>query len=185
MEDSPLAREISEFLYHPLVDRALERHDQLGKILHRLPTPLDEFGLVAAPGGARNVDLGVLAGESHREPFLALAAIAPFPGAPGHGARNVVDQPVTDLGALFDRADVGFFIELALGSVPGVLAGIDAALRHLPDMGVVDVLDAAGAPADEDQPVPVDQHDADAGSVGQILVTRHSFNAPRGHAAKD
>jgi hypothetical protein len=27
---------------------ALERHDQVGKVLHRLPAPLDEFWLVAA-----------------------------------------------------------------------------------------------------------------------------------------
>src|SRR6185312_1944864 len=119
-----------------------------------------------------------------REPFLALAAIAAFPGASRHSARNVVDQPVTDFGELFDRADVGFFIELALGRMPNILAGIDAALRHLPDMRLIDMLDAAGAAPDEDQPVLVDQHDADAGSIGQILVTRHSVNASRGHATK-
>ena len=41
-----------------------------------------------------------------------------------------------------------------------------------------DVLDAAGAPADEDEPVPVEQHHADAGPVGQVLVARHSVRTP-------
>ena len=90
---------------------------------------------------------------------------------------NVVDQPVRDLAKLLDRADAGFLVQLALGRFPCILAGIDAALRHLPDMGFVDMLDAAGAASDEDQPVWVDQHHADAGSVGQVFVSRHSVKA--------
>src|SRR5882672_6996275 len=69
------AGELREFLDHALVDRALERNDQVGKILHRLPAPADELGLVTA-AGALDVDLGVLAGEPHRVPFLPLAAVA-------------------------------------------------------------------------------------------------------------
>src|SRR6202048_1067154 len=135
--------EPGEFLHHALVDRALERNDQVGKIPHRLPAPVDELRLVAA-AGAGDVDLGVLAGETNRVPFLPLAAIAALPGAPGHGARNIVGQPVRDLAELLDRANAGFLVEFALGRRPGVLAGIDAALRHLPDVGFVEVLDAAG-----------------------------------------
>src|SRR6185312_15457779 len=176
------AGELSKLLDHPLIDRALERHDQFGKVLHRLPAPLDEFRLVAA-AGARDVDFGVLAGEAHREPFLALAAIAALPGTPGDRARDVVDQPVADFGELLHRPHAGLHVELAAGGIPGVFAGIDAALRHLPDMGVVDMLDAAGTAADEDQPVAVDQHDADAGAIGQILITRHSANASCDHTA--
>src|SRR4051812_13130317 len=73
-----IAREPGKFLDHPFVDRPLERDDQLGKVLHRLPAPVDEFSLVAA-AGIRHVDFMVLAGESHREPLLALAAIASLP----------------------------------------------------------------------------------------------------------
>src|SRR6516164_4747874 len=166
----------SKFLHHALVDGALERHDQLREILHRLPAPVDELGLVSA-SGACNIDLGVLASEAEREPFLPLPAVAPLPGTPGDGARNVVDQPVGYLAELFHGADVGFLIEFALGGFPGVLAGINAALRHLPDMGLLHMLDAAGAPPDEDQPILVDQHHADTGPVGQILVARHSVKA--------
>jgi hypothetical protein len=41
-------------------------------------------------------------------------------------------------------------------------------------MAIVDMLDTAGATTDEHQSFRVDQHHADAGSVGQILITRHS-----------
>jgi hypothetical protein len=130
-----------------------------------------------AAAGIGDVDLVVLAGEANREPFLPLAAIAALPGAPGDGAGNVIDQPFRDLAELLDRVDAGFLVEFALRRFPGVFPGIDAALRHLPDMGFVDMFDAAGAAADEDQPGCVDQHHADAGAIGQVFVARHSVNA--------
>src|ERR1700737_3589654 len=175
------AREPGKFLHHALVDRALERNDQVGKILHRLPAPADELRLVAA--GARDIDFGILPGETNRVPFLPLAAIAALPGAAGNGAWNVIDQPVRDLTELLDRADAGFLIEFALGRRPGILAGIDPALRHLPDGGFVDVFDGAGAAPDEAEPRLVDQHHADACSVGQVFVARHSLETPCGDTA--
>src|SRR6266702_8563165 len=81
-----LARKFAEFLHHALIDRSLERHDQPREILHRFPAPVDEFGLVAVAGG-RDIDLGILAGEAQREPFLALAPITALPGAAGDSAR--------------------------------------------------------------------------------------------------
>src|SRR6185503_14066422 len=132
-----------------------------------------EFGLVSAAAGAGDVDFGVLAGKAHREPFLPLPAVAALPGAACHRAWNVVDQPIRDLAELLHRADAGFLVKLALGGFPGVLAGIDAALRHLPDVGFIDMFDAAGAAANEDQSGRIDQHHADAGPVRQVLVARH------------
>jgi hypothetical protein len=44
-------------------------------------------------------------------------------------------------------------------------------------MGFVDMLDAAGATTDEDEPGCVDQHHTDTGSIGQVFVTRHSVKA--------
>ena len=40
------------------------------------------------------------------------------------------------------------------------------------------MLDAAGAAADEDEPFCVEQHHADAGTVGQVFVARHSVRTP-------
>src|SRR4051794_6915476 len=79
-----VAGEPGKLLHHALIDRALERDDQVGKILHRLPSPADELRLVAA-AGALHIDLGVVAGETNRVPFLPLAAIAALPGSPRHG----------------------------------------------------------------------------------------------------
>src|SRR5258708_25060464 len=145
-----VAREPGKFLHHALVDRPLERNDQIGQILHRLPTPTDDLRLVTAR--ARDIDLVILAGKTNRIPFLPLAAVTALPGAPGNGAGNVIDQPVRDLAELLDRADAGFLIEFPLCGGPGILAGIDAALRHLPNVGFVDMFDAAGAATNEDQP---------------------------------
>src|SRR5262249_34073791 len=94
---SSRTRKLPELLHDALIDLALERHDQFGKILHRLPAPAHEFGLVAA-GGARDVDLVIPAGEAHRIPFLLLAAITALPGATGDGAGDVVGQPFRDFG---------------------------------------------------------------------------------------
>jgi len=107
------ARQPGKFLHHALIHRPLERNDQVGKILHRLPAPVDELRLMATAG------LATLISESapvKRTAYIsALAAIAAFPGTAGDGARNVIDQPVRDLAELLDRADAGFLIEFALG----------------------------------------------------------------------
>src|SRR5258706_8641996 len=177
------AREPGKFLHHALVDRPLERTDQIGEFLHRLPTPTHDLRLVP-PARARDIDLLVPAGETDRVPFLPLAAIAALPGAPGNRAWNIIDQPLRDLAEFLDRTDAGFLIEFALRRRPGILAGIDAALRHLPDVGLVDMFDAAGAATDEDQPGCVDQHHADACSIGQVFIARHSVKASlRSHAS--
>ncbi len=72
-----LLHQMSERLHDILVDLALERDHEAGEIFHRLPAPLDEFGLVAA-GGLEDVDLAVIAREGERVPLLRLAAILAF-----------------------------------------------------------------------------------------------------------
>src|ERR1043166_5520254 len=52
------------------IDVAFERHDQPWQGFQRQPFPLREFGLL---GG--DIDIAVLAQESHGDPFLSLAAI--------------------------------------------------------------------------------------------------------------
>jgi hypothetical protein len=98
---------------------------------------LDEFRLVAA-GGMRNVDFAVLAGETQRVPFLALPAVLASPGSANDLARDIVAELFLDLAELFDRADVGFLVKFAQRRRPGVLAAVDAALRQLPGVGLVD-----------------------------------------------
>src|SRR5207248_1107921 len=87
---------------------------------------------LTATAGVLHIDFRVLAGEAERKPFLPLAAIASLPGSPSHRARDIIGQPIADLGELLDRADAGLLIKLAFGRFPGVLARIDAALWHLP-----------------------------------------------------
>src|SRR5262249_52750440 len=153
------------------IDRALERDDQRRQALQALPAPGAELRLVAAR--AIDVDLAVVAGEAHREPFLRLSAIPALPGLTHDITRNIVVEPVRDLGKLLDRADIGLLVELAQRSRPRVLALIDAALRQLPGMGVVDVLGPAQALADEDAVSAVEHHDADAGPIGEGLEAGH------------
>src|SRR5215470_18061639 len=119
--------ELREFPHHPLIDLALERNDQRRQALEPLPAPVGEFWLVAA--WAIDIDLTLVAGEAHREPLLRLSAIAALPGLAHDLARNVVAEPVRDLGELPDRADIGLLVELAQRGRPGVLARIDTALR--------------------------------------------------------
>src|SRR5262249_8518556 len=121
------AGQFGKFLHNALIYRPFERNDQFGKVSHRFPAPADELGLVPA-ARACNIDFGILPRETHRNPFLSLSAIASLPGAACHGARNVIDQPVGDLADLFNRANAGLLVKLALGGCPGILARVDPAL---------------------------------------------------------
>src|ERR1700683_2941873 len=100
-------------------------------------------------GGMLDVDLAVVAGETQRVPLLLLAAVLAVPGLPRDLARNIVDQPFGDLAEALHRGDVGFLSEFAQRRRPRVLARVDAALRHLPDVDVVGVLGTVDAASDE------------------------------------
>src|SRR4029077_16822752 len=63
------------------------------------------------------------------------------------------------------RAD--FVPQLATGGFDRALAVVDAALRHLPGVGLL------GAPSDEDPPVSGNQHQADIATVEFGLARRH------------
>src|SRR5882724_4658183 len=122
---------------------------------------------------AFDVDLAVLAGEAERVPLLRLAAIPALPGLAADLLRNVVDEPTPDLTELFDRLDAGLLVEFAQCRRIGFLAVIDAALRHLPDVGPVDVLGAVGAAADENKALAIDDTQAGAGAIWQVFVFWH------------
>src|SRR5207253_593750 len=142
-------------------------------VLHRLPAPIGEFRLVAA-GGVGDVDLVLIADEAHRVPFLPLPAIFALPGLPDDLARDVVGEPLLDLAELLDRADIGFLVKLAQRRGPSILARIDAALRHLPGMDIVDVFRPVDAAPDEHAAVAVEHHQPDAGAVRERFVARHA-----------
>ncbi len=126
-----------------------------------------------AAAGMHDIDLAFRAGEAQRVPFLFLPAVFAAPGLADDVARNVVSEPVRDLAELIDRADAGFFIELAQRGLVGVFVLVDAALRHLPDMRHVDMFGAAGAAADEHLALAVEHHDAGARAVGQRFIRGH------------
>src|SRR5580700_8908049 len=149
-------REAGEFAHDALVDRAFERHDEVGQPLDRLPFPGDEFGVVGAAAGGRDVDLAIITGEAQCKPLLGLAAVFAAPGPADDFARDVVGEPVRDFTEPLDRTDAGLLVEFAQARRPWVFAGIDAALRHLPDMGLVDVLGPLGTAADEDEAGRID-----------------------------
>ena len=136
-----------KFLHHPLINSSFEGDDQGGKIGERFPSPVHELGIVSA-GRMLNVDFVLVSAEAQRVPFLRLAAIFAAPGLTYDLARNVVGEPFLDLTQFLDRLDVGFFVELAQRGRPRILAGVNAPLRHLPNMSLVDMLRAADAAID-------------------------------------
>src|SRR5262249_59924226 len=104
----------------------------------------------------RHVDLPLVGGEAHREPFLLLAAVLALPRLADDLAGNVVAQPLVDRAEARDRADVGLLVELAQPARIRILAGIEPALRHLPGICCVDVLRAVDAPPDEHEALAPD-----------------------------
>ena len=64
-------------------------------------------------------------------------------------------------------------MELAQRGRPRVFAVVDTALRHLPHMREIDMLRPFGAPTDKDEPVAVEHHGADAGTIGQGFDRGH------------
>src|SRR5215211_4137172 len=174
------AGKVAEGRDDALVDRPLEGDDEVGQAIHALPAPGVEFGL--APGRVADVDLLVLSGEAEREPLLALPPEAASPGAPGDDGRKVVAVPFRRLGEELGRAHAGLLVELAERRLAGALAGVDAALRHLPGIGVRSLvgLSLGIPPPEEDETLPVQKHDSDAGAVGQ-LVKRARPPVPRHH----
>src|SRR5262247_488653 len=101
-------RERRELLHQPLINLTLERDDQRRQALQAFPAPVRELRLVTAR--AIDIDLALVTGEAHREPFLRLSAIPALPGLAYDIAWNVVAEPVRDLGKLLDRADIGLLV---------------------------------------------------------------------------
>src|ERR1019366_10128875 len=72
---------------------ALERHDYVRQFLQRQPFPGREFRFMRI-----KVDVAVLAGETQREPLLALTAIPAVKGDTHQMRRQIVGDPFVHLG---------------------------------------------------------------------------------------
>src|SRR3954452_4349743 len=162
-----------ERIHHAFIDGSLERNDEVRKVRHRLPAPLDKFRLMSA-GRLEDVDLAVVAGEAQRVPFLRLSAVLTLPGLLRDLLRQIVVEPIGNLSELLHRGDVRLLGEFAQRRRPRVLTLIDAALRHLPHVAEVDVLRSIGAPPDEHEALAVEHHGADAGAIRKGGVFGHA-----------
>src|SRR3984957_10723261 len=159
---------MSEFADHAFVHRALERHNEARNILQWLPAPGGKFRLVRA-GWMGQIDLALVAGEAHREPFLGFAAVFALPRLADNLARDIVLQPVGDFAQPLDGTDIGFLVQLPQRRRPGLFALIDAALRHLPGVRRIDMLRPLDAPADEGKPGAIEHQHADTRAIGEVF----------------
>ncbi len=120
---------------------------------------------------AFEVDVGVLAREPRQDPVLALAAVFALPQLADQIVGQVIEQLFAGLGEQGDVTflDPGFFPQLAQGCGAQVFALVDPALRHLPvDSAFVRLTTRVDPAADKGQASGVDQHDADAWTVGKV-----------------
>src|SRR5579872_4401126 len=123
-------REPRKFLRHSAINLAAEWHDKIGDAIEALPAPGVELGRLAVALRQR-IDLAVIAGEAHREPFLALAAEFGEAMLRTQILRKFVGEPV-GFAEIADIADAGLFPQFAHHRRARVFVRIDAALRHLP-----------------------------------------------------
>ena len=141
---------------------ALERHNQVRQGFDGKPFPFRKFRL-----RRRDIDVGIGAGETQRDPFLALAAITAVQRDAEQVLRQVVGQPLVHLAQKFGLVGAGLFLQFAKACFAGRFAIVDSALRHLPALdSLVDPL------ADENAAVRVDQHHTDARAVRQIFMAQ-------------
>src|SRR5262249_11760102 len=120
-----------------------------------------------------DVDFALLAGEAQRVPFLLLAAIFALPRLFCDLAGQIVGEPLGDFAKLLHGADAGFLVQLTQCSGVWVFVLVDPALRHLPDMGGVDMFGSIGSPADKDKPGTIDHHHPGARAIRQRFLRRH------------
>ena len=122
------------------------------------------------------LDVCIHASEAHREPFLAIATIAPADYALGDLGRHIVMKPVPTLGQDLDPVGADLLLQLAQRCFVRGFASIDAALRHLPFGQARWHLDAA---TDEDQAIAVEQHYPNPLTVvGKLVLPRPHRQSP-------
>src|SRR5262249_4764110 len=144
------------------VNLALEPHDQPDELVELRPAPGIEFAWM--PSRTRDHDFLLVPEKAHREPLLALPAVAPAPGLGCQVARPIVTVPAGAFREDGDRGDPGLLLELAQRRGPRILIEVDAALRHLPPAaGAFGLARRVVASTDPNLAPSVEQHDAHAG----------------------
>src|ERR1700734_1129898 len=106
-----------------------------------------------------DIDFLLIAFKAKREPFLPLAFEWRAPGFLRHAARHIIGEPFGGFGEKAHGGDIRLFEELAQRRMVRIFALVDPALWHLPGMGGHEVGRWKAPPADEDEPLPVEQHD--------------------------
>ena len=154
----------------------LEMPLQLGQLLPTDPFPGVEFRVI---GG--EIDIGLHAGEPHREPFLAIAAIAPTHYPLGNLVRHIVIIPATAPGEDIGSAGADLLPQLAQRRLARGFTRINAALRHLPLRQPGWHAETA---ADEDEIVTTERHDPDPRTVAPKVAIRRPLSALGGVAAR-
>src|SRR5437868_4319086 len=112
------------------------------------------------------IDIRIIPGEAHGEPFLLLAAIAPTPYSTGQFEWQIVLEPTLALGEEFRLVGADLLPQLAQRGLEGCLARIYSALRHLPGRQHRHV----DTSADEHLARAVQQHDADPSTISRCLA---------------
>src|SRR6185312_2942746 len=106
------------------------------------------------------IDIAVVAGEAHGEPFLALAAILAVKGHAHQMWRQIIGHPVGHLANDPRVAGAGLFLQFAQRRCFWLFALVDAALGHLPALdGLVDPF------AHKHQALAVQKHHTHGGPV--------------------
>src|SRR5437899_12817480 len=90
------------------VELALERDDHLRQLLGRYPLPCVEFRML---GG--EVDIRIVPGKAHDEPFLSLSAIAAAPHPTSKLGRQVIFQPGVAFAEYLGLVGADLLLELA------------------------------------------------------------------------
>ncbi len=90
---------------------------------------------------------------------------------------QIVIDPILRLGKQGDGAHPRFLVKLAIGSRKRLLALVDAALGHLPELRrtVKFAVALADAPTRPDKAFMVQNHDADAGAIGKLFGDDRTF----------
>src|SRR4029079_17421670 len=111
--------------------------------------------------------------EAYSCPLWLCSAVCAAPGLFYDAARKIISQPIGNLTELLHGTNIGFLVQFAKRGLVWVLIFVNPALRHLPDVGRIDVFRTFGPSSNKNEPRIVEHHHAGAGAIGQWFVGRH------------